>query len=171
MEHQKKKPQPGSCDLKSVLIWFLYPLSYPRNYQVGVAVSKVKFVGWTHMAQIKFDMVCLWCVCLFKEQAGWGSSEGSLKLATCVAAPCQPQLGAQLCLCEWPWGKTNFLLCCMHSSVHVCHVQGVAQFERITPRNAAGPILKKKKRVGGIEGKRPCVKSSLRPPIHENAIG
>lgn len=48
----------------------LIPLpSYPRNYQVGAAVSKVKFMGWIHMDQIIFDMfACDACVCLFKEQ-------------------------------------------------------------------------------------------------------
>lgn len=100
---------------------------------------------------------CDACVCLFKNRSGGGSSDGSSNIATCVAAPCQPQLGARLCLCECPSGNTHFSLCSMHSPAHVCYVQGVAQFERITQRNAAEPILKKKK-MG------PRAKSSLGSP-------
>lgn len=64
----------------------------------------------------------------------------------------------------------------MHSPVHVCYVQGVAQFERITLRNAAGLIFKKKGGGGGVGGggegvgRANSAKSSPSLPIHENAI-
>lgn len=90
IQRNTEKAWPGSCDWKCELIWFLYPLILGT---IRWELQSQRWSLWVEFTWIKLNLtwfVCDACVCLFKEQEWWGSSESSLKLATCVAAPCQP---------------------------------------------------------------------------------
>lgn len=92
------------------------------------------------------------------------SSESSLKLATCVAAPCQPQLGARF-VSMWMTLRERQLLIILRAFPCTCLLcPGCGSVWEDYTEECSQAHLKKKKKGGG---QRPCAKSSLMLTIHK----